>query len=96
MTINSQKHGYQATLDKQLTNITITILFQYLEAIQTIQKLPKGVVLKELEWSDLLEKAAIDHQRDLTATGELSGVGSDGSTYKVRIERYCRWGGSIF
>jgi len=26
----------------------------------------------------------------------MSSVGSDGSAYKERIERYCRWGGSIF
>ena len=26
----------------------------------------------------------------------MAGTGSDGSTYKERIERYCRWGGSIF
>ena len=29
-------------------------------------------------------------------TGEFSHKGSDQSTYKDRIERYCRWGGSIF
>ena len=29
-------------------------------------------------------------------TGEYSHKGSDQSTYKDRIERYCRWGGSIF
>lgn len=27
---------------------------------------------------------------------KLSHTGSDMSTYKDRIERYCRWGGSIF
>ena len=29
-------------------------------------------------------------------TGEFSHKGSDQSTYKDRIERYCRWGGSIY
>ena len=32
----------------------------------------------------------------MEATGNFSGVGSDGSSYKQRIEKYCRWGGSIF
>jgi len=58
--------------------------------------MPIGRQLPPLKWCDFLEKAAIDHQTDLSKTGELSGVGSDGSTYKERIERYCRWGGSIF
>ena len=26
----------------------------------------------------------------------MGNIGSNGSTYKDRIEKYCRWGGSIF
>jgi uncharacterized protein YkwD len=58
--------------------------------------MPTSRQLVPLEWCEFLEKAAIDHQSDLSITGELGGTGSDGSTYKDRIERYCRWGGSIF
>jgi len=32
----------------------------------------------------------------MTASGRMGASGSDGSSYKDRIERYCRWGGSIY
>jgi len=40
--------------------------------------------------------AAEDHYSDIGDKGLLSHKGSDGSTYKDRIEKYCRWGGGIF
>ena len=52
--------------------------------------------LVELEWSPELERAALDHLGDIGPRGTLSHSGSDKSTYRDRIERYCRWGGSIF
>ena len=52
--------------------------------------------LPELTWSPELEKAALDHLGDIGKKGLLSHTGSDKSTYSQRIERYCRWGGSIF
>ena len=33
---------------------------------------------------------------DIGAKGLLSHAGSNKSTYKERIEKYCKWGGSIF
>ena len=58
--------------------------------------MPESTGLRPIEWNELLEKAALDHRRDLTATGRMGATGSDGSTYKDRVERYCRWGGSIY
>lgn len=52
--------------------------------------------LKEFTWSEELEKAAIDHYKDISSKGLLSHIGSDKSTYKDRIERYCKWGGTIY
>jgi uncharacterized protein YkwD len=52
--------------------------------------------LPDLEWSDPLQKAATDHLLDIGPKGLLSHQGSDKSNYKDRIERYCKWGGSIF
>jgi len=49
-----------------------------------------------LEWSEALEQAAKDHYRDIASKGSFSHAGSDGSNYKDRIERYCKWGGAIF
>ena len=43
-----------------------------------------------------MEKAAIDHLKDIGPKGLLSHTGSDKSNYKQRIERHCQWGGSIF
>lgn len=68
----------------------------YKEAIIELHNMPETTGLRKIEWSELLEKAAIDHRRDMTATGRMGATGSDGSTYKNRIERYCRWGGSIY
>ena len=58
--------------------------------------MPESLELAPITWSELLEKAASDHRRDMTATGRMGATGSDGSSYKDRIERYCRWGGSIY
>jgi len=49
-----------------------------------------------MKWSPELEKAAADHKNDIGAKGLLSHTGSDKSNYKQRIEKYCKWGGSIF
>ena len=68
----------------------------YVEAIEHIKRMPKATNMQPLLWSELLERAAIDHQQDLMETGDMGAIGSDGSTYKERIEKYCRWGGSIF
>jgi uncharacterized protein YkwD len=55
-----------------------------------------GESRRELKWSPELEKAATDHMTDIGKKGLLSHTGSDKSNYKVRIERHCKWGGSIF
>lgn len=67
---------------------------KYREAIEAL----KGVKgsLSELEWSPELEKAALDHLGDIGSKGLLSHTGSDKSSYRDRVERYCRWGGSLF
>lgn len=49
-----------------------------------------------MEWSDQLEKSARDHYVDMAKTGNTSHTGSDGSSYKDRIERYAKWGGFIY
>lgn len=40
--------------------------------------------------------AARDHLQDIGKKGLLSHKGSDGSNYKERIEKHCKWGGAIF
>ncbi|EQD54906.1 Allergen V5/Tpx-1 family protein [mine drainage metagenome] len=46
--------------------------------------------------SEELANAAWDHYNDIAPKGLLSHTGSNKSTYKDRIEKYCKWGGSIF
>ena len=41
--------------------------------------------------SQVLTKAASDHQKDQVRTGETGHTGSDNSTLKQRIERYGKW-----
>jgi uncharacterized protein YkwD len=40
--------------------------------------------------------AALEHLGDIGTKGLLSHTGSDKSSYKDRIEKYCLCGGSIF
>ena len=70
-------------------------MLQYLDCIKSLKAIKPGA-LEPFAWNDLLERAASDHQADIEVTGDFSHKGQDGSTYKDRIERYCRWGGSIF
>ena len=68
----------------------------YREAIEFL-KIQKPVTLLRLNRQ--LEFACNDHLKDIlqaTRFDQLCHTGSDKSTYKDRIERYCRWGGSIF
>ena len=54
-------------------------------------------MLKELNMNELLEKAGVDHYKDMAKSGIISHTSSDGkTTYKQRIEKYAAWGGSIF
>jgi len=43
----------------------------------------------------LLEKAALDHTADLSKNNLTGHDGSDGSTTRDRIERYCQWFGRM-
>jgi uncharacterized protein YkwD len=45
--------------------------------------------LPEIKWDDYLEKAALDHYKDISTHGLLSHTGSDKSNYKQRVEKYC-------
>jgi uncharacterized protein YkwD len=49
-----------------------------------------------LKLNECLQNAAIDHAKDMSATGITSHVGSDGSNYKDRIEKYALIGGFIY
>ncbi|CDW71758.1 UNKNOWN [Stylonychia lemnae] len=66
----------------------------YLEAISYLKNIKEQ--LKPLNWNENLYKAAQDHVNDIGSKGILSHVGSNKSSYKDRIEKYCKWGGSIF
>lgn len=52
--------------------------------------------LPPFEWNENLMKAAQDHLDDIGPKGLLSHTGSNKSSYKERIEKYVKWGGSIF
>ncbi len=52
--------------------------------------------LPEIEWNECLEKAAREHLNDIGPKGILSHIGSNKSSYNERIEKQCKWGGSIF
>jgi hypothetical protein len=47
--------------------------------------------MEPLQPSSELAMAAIDHAGDLSLTGETGHVGSDGSQFSQRIERYGQW-----
>jgi uncharacterized protein YkwD len=52
--------------------------------------------LHALKFNKALENAAVDHLKDICEKGIRSHNGSDGSNYRVRIERYALWGGCIY
>lgn len=51
--------------------------------------------LPPLKRSEYLEYAALDHSNDILLNGVTNNIGSDKSTLKDRIERYCIWRGNI-
>jgi uncharacterized protein YkwD len=61
-----------------------------------IAYLEKATKQPAMVWSEELAQACMDHYLDISKSGSFNHVGSDKSSYKDRIERYCRWGGSIF
>lgn len=71
-----------------------SLKLKYREAIDFLKGIKEP--LEELKVNGELEKAALDHYKDIAPKGLLSHTGSNKSTYKDRIEKYCQWGGSIF
>lgn len=64
------------------------------EAIEVLKNIK--IKLPPIKYDELhLEKAAYDHQKDMSKTGILGHDGSDKSTTKDRIERHCQWIGTI-
>tara|TARA_B100001287_G_scaffold235848_1_gene208228 strand:+ start:91794 stop:92378 length:585 start_codon:yes stop_codon:yes gene_type:complete len=62
---------------------------------KAIKVLRNTLPLPPIKPSISLEKAAFDHQKDMSKTGIMGHIGSDNSNSKDRIERYCRWTGTI-
>ncbi len=63
------------------------------EAIGELQSMRGG--LSRLSLSSGLSRAARDQVRDTGSRGLVGHTGSDGSTFRKRIERYGVWSGSI-
>ena len=59
------------------------------EAIEYVNKLLISPTQPDLEWSIELWKASRDHVMDHGLTSKTGHDGSDGSTPKQRVERYC-------
>lgn len=51
--------------------------------------------LPPIEHSEVLQKAAERHARDLGNTGKYSHEGSDGSNFEERVGRYGVWRGHL-
>jgi len=64
------------------------------EAITFVQS-HKGK-LGPLNWNDCLSKSASDHVSDIGEKGLISHQGSDGTSFKDRVERYALWGGALY
>lgn len=62
---------------------------------KAIKVLRNTLPLPPIKPSVSLEKAAYDHQTDMTNTGIKGHIGSDKSNTKDRIEKYCKWIGTI-
>jgi len=77
-------------------SLTFLILFlKLLEAKKFLVSQPG--FLKPFEFNCLLEAAALDHYEDIARKGLTTHKSSNGKdTYKDRIERHAKWGGSIF
>ena len=58
--------------------------------------LRSDVIAPALSMNESLMNAALDHANDMAATGITSHVGSDGSNFKERIEKYALIGGYIY
>ncbi|CAM9392443.1 unnamed protein product, partial [Ectocarpus fasciculatus] len=62
------------------------------DAIEFLKTCP---AVDPLKFSPLLEKAALDHVRDISKNSVSGHEGSDGSSMVSRVERYAAWSGSI-
>ena len=62
---------------------------------ECISVLRNQAVLCSIEASQLLEMAALAHQRDTSKNNLLGHSGSDSSTPQERVERFCVWRGIV-
>ena len=70
--------------------------YEGLEGIKNaIEFLKKQSPVKELIYSNLLSKSALDHANDIGKQGSYNHEGSNGSLLSDRIEKYTEWDGAI-
>jgi uncharacterized protein YkwD len=63
--------------------------------VECINFLKSASRLSALKWSPQLSEAANSHASDTGLKGIFGHVGSDGSNMRTRVERFCKWQGTI-
>lgn len=90
------KEGKQCKLSFSPSILLLLLLtLSSLVILETIKVLEATSPLPPMIESTFLEESAIDHVSDLIVNNIFSHTGSDGSSLKDRIERYCLWRGSL-
>ncbi len=84
----SRYRGNQLVMPGELPLVTHEGVSALREAIR---ELKNATPVPLLHPDERLSKAAADHMRDQSASGRTGHAGSDGSTFRSRIEKYGSW-----
>ena len=79
--------GYSEDNEPSSNYLAVTNYIRSLPIICNDSRGFKGPV-RELQWSNELEEAAQEHSNDMSENNFLSHTGSDGSTYKQRMQEH--------
>jgi hypothetical protein len=96
--LRTDPNVYAAEIDSRLEDFTDEFYHTSGDKVTkddliTVQRIARAQEpLSGLTWNDGLALAAKDHCRDIGLKGEVSGIGTDGSTYESRLERYGQHG----
>ena len=83
------------TYKRENENILIKTKEGKKAVIECISVLKEQAPLPEVKPSEILEKAALDHQRDTSKNSLQGHTGSDGSTPQDRVQRHGLWQGKM-
>lgn len=82
---------FSGTVYRELEELSLITLEGAQAVDECVSDMENTELMNPLVPSECISLAALDHALDLSLTGKTGHIGSDGSVFSTRIERYGQW-----